>query len=143
VAIAYLTSLVAMLLGGWSSDRTDERRWHTVVPMWAGALGIVGAAAFQAHTALLVPCLCLAIAGITTFVTGLWSLITSRVSGRGGAVAVGLINSTGNLGGFAGPYALGALKDTTGQYTIGLLYLVAVAALAGVLVLCVNLKRLG
>jgi sugar phosphate permease len=143
VAVAYLTSLVAMLVGGWSSDRTGERRWHSVGPMWAGALGIAGAAAFRDHTALLVLCLCLAIAGITTFVTGLWSLITSRVSGRGGAVAVGLINSTGNLGGFAGPFALGYLKDATGQYTTGLICLVVVAAVAGALVLRVNLKRLG
>jgi ACS family tartrate transporter-like MFS transporter len=103
----------------------------------------VGATAFRDQTALLVPCLCLAIAGITTFVTGLWSLITSRVRGRGGAVAVGLINSTGSLGGFAGPYALGYLKDATGSYTAGLICLIVAATVAGALVLCVNQKRLG
>jgi MFS transporter, ACS family, tartrate transporter len=142
-AIAYFTALVAMLLAGWSSDRTGERRWHTVVPVWAGAAGLVGAIACKGHLALVMPFLCLATAGLTTFISGLWSLITSRVSGRAGAVAVGLINSTGNLGGFAGPYAMGLLEKATGTSTAGLIYFVAAAILAGALTLCVDLKRLG
>jgi MFS transporter, ACS family, tartrate transporter len=88
------------------------------------------------------PFLCLAAAGLTTFISGLWSLITSRVSGRAGAVAVGLINSTGNLGGFAGPYAMGLLEKATGNSGAGLIYFVAAAILAGALTLCVDLKRL-
>ena len=60
-----------------------------------------------------------------------------------GAVAVGLINSTGNLGGFAGPYVMGFLKVATKSYTAGLIYLVVAAVLAGALVLRVDLERLG
>ena len=142
-AIAYFTALVAMLLAGWSSDRTGERRWHTAGPVWAGAVGLAGAVAFKGHLPLVVPFLCLAASGLTTFISGLWSLITSRVSGRAGAVAVGLINSTGNLGGFAGPYAMGLLEKATGTATAGLIYFVAAAILAGALTLCVDLKRLG
>jgi ACS family tartrate transporter-like MFS transporter len=143
VALAYLTALVAMLLAGWSSDRTGERRWHTAGPVWAGAAGVVGAIACQGHLVLLVAFLCLGAAGLTTFISGLWSLTTSRVRGRTGAVAVGLINSTGNLGGFAGPYAMGFLKEATRSYTAGLIYLAVAAILAGALTLCVDLKRLG
>ena len=143
VALAYFTALVAMLLAGWSSDRTGERRWHTAGPVWAGAAGVVGAIAYQGHLVLLVAFLCLGAAGLTTFISGLWSLTTSRVSGRAGAVAVGLINSTGNLGGFAGPYAMGFLKEATRSYTAGLIYLAVAAILAGALTLCVDLKRLG
>jgi ACS family tartrate transporter-like MFS transporter len=143
VAIAYFTALVAMILAGWSSDRSGERRWHTAGPVWTGAVGMIGAVAFQHQLALLVLCLCLATAGLTTFISGLWALTTSRVAGRSGAVAVGLINSTGNLGGFAGPYVLGFLNDRTHHYTAGLLYLIGAAILAGAVVLCVNLRQLG
>lgn len=143
VGIAYLTALIAMLLAGWSSDRTGERRWHTAGPVWAGAAGLGGAVLFQGHLLLVVSFLCLAAAGLTTFISGLWSLTTNRVSGRAGAVAVGLINSTGNLGGFAGPYAMGVLEKTTGKASAGLLYFIAAALLAGALVLCVDEKRLG
>jgi len=31
-----------------------------------------------------------------------------------------LINSIGNLGGFGGPYAIGWIKDATGETTLGL-----------------------
>src|SRR5207248_1146906 len=94
------------------------------------------------HLAFLVPCLCLAVGGMGTFSTCLWGLVTSRVRHRVGAVAVGLINSTGNLGGFVGPYVIGYLKTTTGSYTAGLCCLVGAAFVAGALVRVVDLKRL-
>ena len=37
-----------------------------------------------------------------------------------------MINSIGNLAGFAGPYAMGWIKDSTGTYAGGLLSLAAV-----------------
>ncbi|RXY99791.1 hypothetical protein [Fictibacillus sp. S7] len=39
------------------------------------------------------------------------------------AVGVAVINSIGNLGGFLGPYAIGALKDATGSTFSGLVFL--------------------
>jgi MFS transporter, ACS family, tartrate transporter len=142
VLIPYLMALVVMLMAGGTSDRTGERRWHAIVPVWAGALGLAGAIACRDHLVLLMQFLCLATAGLTTFISGFWSLTSSHVRGRAGAVAVGLINSTGNLGGFAGPYAMGFLKKATGSYTSGLVYLVVAATLAGALAASVNLKRL-
>jgi len=43
-----------------------------------------------------------------------------------------LINSIANLGGFAGPYAIGWIKDATGDVTLGLVVLAAGPILAGV-----------
>jgi ACS family tartrate transporter-like MFS transporter len=56
---------------------------------------------------------------------------------RGDAAAGGiaLINATGNLGGFFGPYVMGWMKDATGDYLIGLRLLAAAAALSGAFVL--------
>jgi ACS family tartrate transporter-like MFS transporter len=142
VSLPYLTMLVVVLAMAWSADRTGERRWHTVIPAWLGGLGIAGAVLSRGHLALLVPFLCLALAGMGAFSTCLWGLVTSRVRHRRGAVAVGLINSTGNLGGFVGPYLMGFLKTATGSYTAGLYCLIAAALLGGALVLFANLKRL-
>jgi nitrate/nitrite transporter NarK len=36
-----------------------------------------------------------------------------------------LINSIGNLGAFVGPYAVGWIKDATGETTLGLVVLAA------------------
>jgi nitrate/nitrite transporter NarK len=43
-----------------------------------------------------------------------------------------LINSIGNLGGFVGPYAIGWIKDATGETTLGLVALAAGPFMAGV-----------
>ena len=50
------------------------------------------------------------------------------------AACNGLINSCGNLGGFAGPYAVGFLTDETGTYAAGVFYLVGSAVVSGLLV---------
>ena len=43
-----------------------------------------------------------------------------------------MINSIGNLGGFVGPYAIGWVKDATGETTLGLVVLAACSIMAGV-----------
>jgi nitrate/nitrite transporter NarK len=48
---------------------------------------------------------------------------------------VGLINSVGNLGGFAGPYLTGSVRQTTGSFAGALLYLAASLTAAGLLIL--------
>jgi nitrate/nitrite transporter NarK len=60
------------------------------------------------------------------------------------AVAIGLINSVGNLGGFFGPYIVGYLDKQTGSHYSGILYLSASALIAATLALTlrkVGLKR--
>ena len=49
------------------------------------------------------------------------------------AGGIALINSIGNLGGFAGPYAIGWIKDMTGETTLGLAVLAAGPIMAGVI----------
>jgi ACS family tartrate transporter-like MFS transporter len=57
------------------------------------------------------------------------------LSGTAAAGAIGLINSIGNLGGFLGPYVLGAVQARTGSFAGGIYFLVAATAAAGVLIL--------
>jgi MFS transporter, ACS family, tartrate transporter len=48
------------------------------------------------------------------------------LAGAAAASGIALINSLGNLGGFASPYAVGVLVDLTGDSKYGLLMLAAV-----------------
>jgi ACS family tartrate transporter-like MFS transporter len=57
------------------------------------------------------------------------------LSGPAAAASVALINSTGNLGGFVGPYMIGYLADRTGSFTAGILYLVTCGVVGSGLVL--------
>jgi ACS family tartrate transporter-like MFS transporter len=53
----------------------------------------------------------------------LWCLPTTFFTGTAAAASIGLINSLGTLGGFAGPYMIGSTDGTSGNFTRGL-YLV-------------------
>lgn len=70
-----------------------------------------------------------------------WTLPTAFQSGTTAASGIAMINSIANLAGFAGPYAMGWIKDATGSYTGGLLALAAVALMAMFIVLALGHDR--
>jgi ACS family tartrate transporter-like MFS transporter len=57
------------------------------------------------------------------------------------AVGIAIINSTGNLGGFLGPYAVGYIKDATGNTNGGMYFLATFALLATISVLAIPAKE--
>ena len=79
--------------------------------------------------------------GTAGYLPGFWALPASFLTGTAAAASVGLINSFGNLGGFVGPYVVGYLKDRTGSYFAGILYLSASALVASMLVLSLRTTR--
>jgi sugar phosphate permease len=140
-AVPYCVGLVAIMLVGWSSDKTGERRWHTALPMIAVSVGLLLAVLIQDRLALAVAMFCLAAVGIYGYLPGFWSLPTSFLTGTAAAASIGLINSVGNLGGFAGPYVVGYLSKATNSFFGGVLYLSLSALMAAILVLCLRTTR--
>jgi len=59
--------------------------------------------------------------------------LSASAYGLGGGIAI--VNSIGNLAGFAGPSVMGMVKDSTGSFTGGLLLLAGVAVVAVSIVL--------
>src|SRR6478752_2332686 len=64
--------------------------------------------------------------GIFAAISPFWELPAAALAGAAAASGIALINSLGNLGGFASPYAVGVLVDKTGDSKYGLLMLAAV-----------------
>jgi len=58
-----------------------------------------------------------------------WAMPTGMLPGAMAATGIAMINSIGNLGGFAGPYAIGLLKTSSGGYRQGLLAVAAMLVL--------------
>jgi len=115
------------------SDRAGERRRHTAAPLLLIAIGLTAAAA-STRTIVTLVAFSAAAAGVFAAFPVFWTLPTAFLSGSAAAGAIALINSIGNLSGFAGPYAMGWFKDTTGSYTGGLLVLSALAVASALLV---------
>ncbi|HZS07163.1 MAG TPA: MFS transporter [Blastocatellia bacterium] len=137
--LPYICGFVAMLWSGASSDRTGERRWHTFVPMLIASAGMALSIASGDNIALAVTFFCLAGVGLHAYLPVFWTWPTAYLAQASAAAAVGLINSVGNLGGFAGPYVVGWLKDRTGSFAGGVSYLVISALVAGLLALSLKL----
>jgi MFS transporter, ACS family, tartrate transporter len=140
-AAPYCVGLVAILIIGWSSDKTRERRWHTALSMIAASVGLLLAVATQDRLALTVAMFCLAAVGIYGYLPGFWSLPTSFLTGTAAAASIGLINSIGNLGGFAGPYIVGYLSKARNSFFSGVLYLSLSAFVAALLVLSLRATK--
>jgi len=140
-ALPYCFGLIAILLIGWHSDKTGERRWHTSLSMMAASTGLLLSVVFGNFAPLAIAMLCITGAGNAGYLPGFWALPTSFLTGTTAAASIALINSFGNLGGFAGPYVVGYLSTKTGSYFWGVLYLSASALIASFLILALQTTR--
>ena len=123
VAIPNLIAVIGMILWSRNSDRTGERYWHAALACLIGAIGMAVAARAGSSAFLAITGLSLTAFGVSAAKPPLWSLPTTFFAGTAAAASIGLINSLGTLGGFAGPYMIGSINGTGGGFTRGL-YLV-------------------
>ena len=139
-AIPYAVAGVAMLVNGKHSDATMERRWHVATPAILAALGlIIGAHSVGALPLVLIG-FSLALGACLSGVSAFWSLPTAFLSGTAAAGGIALINSFGNLGGFAGPYLIGWFKTHLGSSAVGL-YIVAAFLFAAAALIVTVFKK--
>jgi D-galactonate transporter len=137
-AIPFVAALVMMNLFGRSADRRRERRWHLVVPALMGTLGFSLAALVEGSTVLSLVALSIAAAGVLTCAPLFWSLPTSFLGGTAAAAGIAVINSVGNLAGFASPYMIGEIKDATGSTDLPMFVLAGVLVIGALAVLSTN-----
>ena len=126
--VPYLAAAGMTVVVGWSSDKRNERRWHIAGCLALAAVGF----AWTAWTHSLIVALCamtLAAVGLWSMMGPFWTLTTSMLSGTAAAGAVAVLQMVGGVGGFAGPFMTGRLRDATHSFTGGL-YLTSGMALA-------------
>jgi ACS family tartrate transporter-like MFS transporter len=136
-AIPYVAAALAMVLVGLHSDRFGERRWHTAIPAFTGAFALV-AAAYSTSVTPMIIAISIAVLGVFSMMGPFWAMPTSLLSGTAAAAGIALINSIGNLGGFAGPYVIGLVRTSTGQFKGGLLLVSGALMASGAAVLLIK-----
>jgi ACS family tartrate transporter-like MFS transporter len=117
------------VLIGASSDRRGERLLHIAVPSAIGAAGFI-ASAFIASPVPAMIALTIAAVGDLSTRGPFWALPTKFLTGSAAAGGIALINTVASLGGFVGPYAVGLIRELTGGFAGGLVFL-AVLMLLG------------
>jgi D-galactonate transporter len=128
-AAPYVVGTIGMIWWGLRSDRKIERRLHAAVPLFIAAAGIAVSTVLE-DPVLKMIAFSVAGFGIFACLPVFWTLPTAFLSGASAAAGIAVINSIGNLAGFAGPFAMGWIKDQTGSYTGGLLLLAALGLIA-------------
>jgi ACS family tartrate transporter-like MFS transporter len=141
VAIPAVVSIPAMLIGGWLSDRSGERRWHAAIPRWIAAAGLAGIALQAANVPLALFFFTVATCGIMAAYGAIWAMPTAFLSSAAAAAGIGMINSFGNLGGFAGPYAIGWFSKQTGSFLGGTIFMIAGLVFSGICAVLVRARQ--
>ena len=132
--LPYLAAAIFTVLVGWSSDRLRERRGHLIFCMLLSAAGFAGAAV--AHSLVLaLTAFTVAAIGYWSMMGPFWTLPTRVLGGQAAAGGVAIITMIGSLGGFAGPYLTGLLRDATNGFSVGLFAIAGTAVLAALLCL--------
>ena len=128
-AIPFAVASVVMILVSRHSDRTRERRWHGTLCNLASAAGLAMAAFFHDQPVLSLAGLSLAMSGGLAGFCVLWALPGVLLTGTAAAAGIALIATIGNLGGYASPFMLGWVKQSSGHLEYGLYVLAAMTVL--------------
>jgi ACS family tartrate transporter-like MFS transporter len=138
--IPALIGIAGMLANGWHSDRSAERRWHAAIPLLIGASMYGALIAGRHNLPLAISCLLLGSGFLQAFYPLFWSIPTMILSESAAAATFGLINSMGQLGGFAGPYVIGFLNESTHSLTASFGFIALVYVAAASLILSLRIR---
>jgi MFS transporter, ACS family, tartrate transporter len=134
-------TLAAILLIGWNSDRTGERRLHAAAPGIIGGIALALTPHTQGHLVLTMLCFIVVAAGIKSYMAPFWALPNLFLADAAAAGSIGLINSIGNLGGYLGPKLVGRIEHVTGSFVSGIYCLSLAMIVYGIIILLLGLGR--
>lgn len=137
-AIPYGLASVLMIVWGRSSDRNNERRWHTALTLFMIAAGV-----FAAFINLSLPA---TIMILSTILIGayaakgpFWALASGWMSSTSAAAGLAAIGAIANLiGGAVMVNAYGIISERTGSHTLAMLPLAALCLAGGIAVLAMG-----
>ena len=140
-ALPYIAGLMVQQFNGWHSDRTGERRWHAAIPLLLSGAFLFMAIRMGSNIALSMLCFVGVGGAYFGFHPAFWPVPTEFLTESAAAASIGLINSVGNLGGFAGPFIVGYLLTRTNSFRAGLSFLVGSFLASAILMLLVRAHR--
>jgi MFS transporter, ACS family, tartrate transporter len=140
LVIPAILGVAGMLINGWHSDKTAERHWHTAIPLLAAGL-MFSLLIFARHDVpLAILFLLLGSGFLYAYYPTFWAIPTMMLSESAAAATFGLINSIGQLGGFAGNYTIGFLNVRTHSLSASFGFISLVYFVAGAMILSLKTR---
>jgi MFS family permease len=116
--IPYALTAVVMVLNSRHSDKTGERRAHVALVYFLSGISLILSVGLREHFWVSYALMCLAIPGPFAAMGPFWSIPSETLPRSAAGLVVGVVNAFGNLGGFAGPYIAGWLKQEYHSLTV-------------------------
>ena len=116
--IPYALTAVLMVLNSRHSDKTRERRGHVALAYSLSGISLILSVGLREHFWVSYAFMCLAIPGPFVAMGPFWSIPSEILPRSAVGLVIGLVNAVGNLGGFAGPYIAGWLKQEYQSLTV-------------------------
>jgi MFS family permease len=137
-AIPYGIAACMMILWGRHSDATNERRWHTALPLLLIAVGALGTFIVSGLIPM-VFLLSLVLIGAYCFKGPFWSMASGWLSAGNAAAGIAGINAISNLiGGGLMVNVYGQIHDATHSYVLALMPLAGLTVLSALAILYVG-----
>lgn len=142
-ALAWAAGAVGLMVNGWHSDRTGERRIHTSVPVVIGALLLLTSTLLGAgQVVLTLVAIIFAVGFFQSYNGVVWALTSDLAQAAALGSVAGIINGLGTLGGgIVGPYLVGVVTDSTHSALTAQLVLVVALLLAAATIPFVRVRR--
>ncbi|SCW85542.1 MULTISPECIES: MFS transporter [unclassified Pseudomonas] len=139
-AIPYGIASVAMIIWGRSSDRTNERRWHTSLTLLLIAAGLLLALVTSSLPATVL-LLTMVLIGAYSMKGPFWALVSTWLSSSTAAAGLAAVGALANLiGGGVMVNVYGSIHGATGSYALAMLPLAALCSFGGIAVLLMGRK---
>ncbi|MEV7422369.1 MULTISPECIES: MFS transporter [unclassified Streptomyces] len=139
-AIPYLPAAVVLFFWSRNATRHGTRTWHVAGPAVIGGISIPLALYMDspaATIAVITVTACSIFAALPVF----WSIPSRFLTGAAAAAGIALINTAGNIAGFAAGYITGWLKDFSGSYTLSMFVVGGFMLLSAVLMVVLARRR--
>ncbi|HEY1679457.1 MAG TPA: MFS transporter [Candidatus Sulfotelmatobacter sp.] len=137
--LPFLFTVGVMVLVGMRSDRKGERRWHTAIPAFIAAGGLI-LAGYGNSTLIVLTGIAIGLAFAEAMCGPFWAMATSSMAGISAAAGIAVINSLANLGGYFGPDIIGLFRSVNGGFRGGLLAIGLTVGISGIFALIVGRK---
>jgi MFS family permease len=136
-AIPYLPAAAALFLATRHATKNGLHVGHIAIPAVTGAVSIP-LALFAGSPALTIVAITITACSIFAALPNFWTVPTQFLTGAAAAAGIALINTMGNVAGFAAPYVTGYLKDLTGDYKVSMMVVGGFMLLSGVLMVALS-----
>jgi nitrate/nitrite transporter NarK len=115
------------------------KTWHIAIPAVVGA-GSIPLALFMGSPTATIAVITITACSIFAALPNFWTVPSRFLTDAAAAAGIALINTVGNIAGFAAGYITGGLKDLTGGYVVPMFCVGAFMLLSAILMVTLSMK---